>query len=743
MNHGISQECSIGELQLLSELQKFLNREELPRKFIFGMGEHKKGWEPIDNICVLLGRLFSSKVRLDPSWRRPGWRCPELGFLLLDIPSRNELRGFGYSYWKERMIAAQLLGRFFSPDKLLFQKLINDPEADVRRIAAARLPIDLSPQIVKPYAIQALNDLDRNVRGLAVMTLRQAALEDSEVQERLSREIPLLLEMLSGAAADNTTQELQFHQAAAEILSMISRKHGDGRAAIIEALEGKRIDIRFFPLPILTGPGTADEKVVAFLERHLQSQDPGQRQWAAFHYWALGIDDGHLFRTVLQESPKIFDTRTLRISRETRFFFEQFPAERALPGLLSIVADSYNEPEMWCQAIDALAIIAAEEKYRELRPLLLSKIPLLIELLCHRDHLVVRSATKSLAALEADITEGVTALIQIVKDESQNLSKRYAVAGALAMFKLDPDIAVSLFEFLAEHNEHSLYSNAIPMISHLGAEAVPIVVKALQRRGEDGSIEFYAFKFLEQLGPAAVPGLVELSKTYSWNDRIIPLIGKTRSAETVPHLIDLLRHEKGGWRAKAAEALGRLGEIAAPAIPALSRQLTDPDLEAIVRAIEALGRIGRRAAPALIEAIDRIENADEFILCWLAKALGETKDGEAISCLRRYLSHPDPEVRYFVGEALRKLSRGGGARRDTISRIRLALTAPPVQPHHRRVGTAHSRLLHDFDCSIGGTIVPLHETKSTYKKRRRRRKEKYLRSLSCFKVDFVFYSCAT
>jgi HEAT repeat protein len=121
-------------------------------------------------------------------------------------------------------------------------------------------------------------------------------------------------------------------------------------------------------------------------------------------------------------------------------------------------------------------------------------------------------------------------------------------------------------------------------------------------------------------------------------------------------LIDLLERETHRRRVEAAEALGRLGEIAAPTIPALSSQLAGPGVEVAVRAIEALGRIGRCSAPALIAAIDRIEKADESILCWLAKALGETKEREAIPCLQGYLSHPDPEVRYFVSGALAKLS---------------------------------------------------------------------------------------
>jgi HEAT repeat protein len=66
--------------------------------------------------------------------------------------------------------------------------------------------------------------------------------------------------------------------------------------------------------------------------------------------------------------------------------------------------------------------------------------------------------------------------------------------------------------------------------------------------------------------------------------------------------------------------------------------------------------MGCSAAPALNEAMDRIDNTDSFILCWLAKALGDTKDREAIPHLQRYLSHPDPEVRYFVGRVLTKLS---------------------------------------------------------------------------------------
>jgi HEAT repeat protein len=698
-HHGFSHRLILQEIQLRADLLRFFEREALPEKVTFGMGEYKNGWEPIDSICHdIEWRILSTKVGLDPSWPRTGWWCDGVEFLLLEIPSRNHLRGFGCSYWvdketkayraepievefklvelgqphlidysiklwvegqlhhytlpgitvafplggresaiepyldilirtvdnqeidiKQRLIAGELLVSFLSPDALLlyppFRRMMNYPDVDVRRIAISRLASDLPPHLIAPYAIQALNDSDRYVRAFAVIALWRAAPDDAEIQELLSHEIPLLLEMLMGEFADRSYRKFRFRQVAADILSMICRKYRDDRAAII-----------------------------GYLERILNGQDQSARRRAAYHFWALGLDDGQRFRS-LQWKP----------SPDLRSIFESIPAETALPGLLSIVADQEIDRNMWCQAIGALALIAADERYSELRPLPRSKIPILIELLGHSEDRVARSAAESLGLIGPDAAAAVPILIQIVKDDNQPVSKRSSAAEALTRFKLDSATAVSLFELLAGDSDYSLYSNAIPMISHLGVEAVPIVVNALQM-GKADQIEFSIFDLLKQLGPEAVPGLVELCKTEFHWDIAISLLGQTRSAEAVPHLMEMLKDE-GWWvRAAAVNALGRLGEVAAPAIPDLILQLTDSDLHIRVWTIDALGRIGWRAAPALMEAMDRIDNTNSFILCWLAKALGDTKDREAVPHLERYLSHPDSEVRYFVGRVLPKLS---------------------------------------------------------------------------------------
>src|SRR5215510_14693153 len=312
MKHGKSQECSIGEADLFNKLQKVLDR----------LDEQVYGLDTIDKICSSLEwELLPSKTHLDPSWQRPGWWCDGVGFLLLEIPSRNRLRGFGYSYWvdpageyntepievelrliesdqppqldysiklwaggllhhytpsgitiaqhfdehdleiesyrnelisiitnknidiRQRLIAADLLEKFLRPNTLFnyppFRRLMNDPEADVRRIATSRLATDLPSQMVSPYAIQALKDSDRYVRALAVIALWRSAREDGDVRERLSCEIPLLLEMFTRECSDPSYRKFRFNEAAAEILSLISRKNSDSRAAIFETLEGK------------------------------------------------------------------------------------------------------------------------------------------------------------------------------------------------------------------------------------------------------------------------------------------------------------------------------------------------------------------------------------------------------------------------------------------------------------------------------------------------------------------------
>jgi HEAT repeat protein len=95
-------------------------------------------------------------------------------------------------------------------------------------------------------------------------------------------------------------------------------------------------------------------------------------------------------------------------------------------------------------------------------------------------------------------------------------------------------------------------------------------------------------------------------------------------------LIDLLKDEDSNVRQEAAAALGNLGPLAKPAIPALSETLNDQDSTVRYRAVEALGRIGPKAVGVIVEALTN-------------------DDPRVRSCAEEALKKIDPEQRSRQG----------------------------------------------------------------------------------------------
>jgi len=128
--------------------------------------------------------------------------------------------------------------------------------------------------------------------------------------------------------------------------------------------------------------------------------------------------------------------------------------------------------------------------------------------------------------------------------------------------------------------------------------------------------------------------------------------------ESVPPLLELLADPNPRLRARAAEALGMIGESAEPAVPAIVIALNDPDMEVRMRAADALGCIGRRAdlaIPALTKALsDRQEGVDYYA----AQSLGDfgQRATSAIPALLTNFASGDYRNKDSAALALSKIS---------------------------------------------------------------------------------------
>ena len=126
------------------------------------------------------------------------------------------------------------------------------------------------------------------------------------------------------------------------------------------------------------------------------------------------------------------------------------------------------------------------------------------------------------------------------------------------------------------------------------------------------------------------------------------------AAPAVPRLAALLRDDHLAIREAAATALGNIGSAASPAVPDLARALRDCCHDVRAEAAEALGRLGPAASsatPALIEAMNdpiswvRLKSAEALV------AIGPRSDAVA-TAFTRALGDSREEVRATAARGL-------------------------------------------------------------------------------------------
>ncbi|HEV3259903.1 MAG TPA: HEAT repeat domain-containing protein, partial [Gemmataceae bacterium] len=222
-------------------------------------------------------------------------------------------------------------------------------------------------------------------------------------------------------------------------------------------------------------------------------------------------------------------------------------------------------PEAKKEAVPVLIDILEDRcpKYRafgagvlgDLGPTAASAVPALTRLLEDDDSDVRNHAVRALGAIGAAAKSAVPALIPLLQDQGW-CEIRESAAGALAdIDPKDPNIVPALGRALGD-DMREVRASAAAALGKLGPgakAALPALKKALnsEQEGQEDLI-----KVLVQIGPAAVPTLIEL-----------------------------LGAEKPEIRSQAATILGDMGPAARVAVPALKEALQDQ--EPVVRSAAA------------------------------------------------------------------------------------------------------------------------------------------------------------
>jgi len=146
-----------------------------------------------------------------------------------------------------------------------------------------------------------------------------------------------------------------------------------------------------------------------------------------------------------------------------------------------------------------------------------------------------------------------------------------------------------------------------------GSGALPVLKEMLG--DADPQTRASAARALGDFGSAAVEALPALTGAINDTDEsvqyaVIGALGQIGESQSVPALIQVLHHSNSYTRYVAAEALEKLGPIAAPAIPDLIDAIDDEFTQVGWTSVDALGAIGPEAEEAIPVLIALLEAED-------------------------------------------------------------------------------------------------------------------------------------
>ncbi|MEO8029706.1 MAG: HEAT repeat domain-containing protein [Gemmatimonadota bacterium] len=276
----------------------------------------------------------------------------------------------------------------------------------------------------------------------------------------------------------------------------------------------------------------------------------------------------------------------------------------------------------------------------------------------YRD-LVTGLATRERALLEPELHQGRTlrdfeALEAVLEEQARGVTERPAwLLDAYDRLGL-VDKYVEKLRTARQWRERAFAAELLGRVGN--AKAVPVLLETVQAtRTEDADVREIALRALARIAdPRAVPPLVEaLRQAEVWlAPRIADILvrhGQLVIDPMIGFLEETARHPARAW---AANILGEMK--AARAFPALARALSDLDDEVRAKAAGALGRLGdHRAISYLLDHL--LTDPAPFVRARIAGALGQFGDSEVIDHLVRALGDPAWWVRMRSVEALEQI----------------------------------------------------------------------------------------
>ncbi len=260
---------------------------------------------------------------------------------------------------------------------------------------------------------------------------------------------------------------------------------------------------------------------------------------------------------------------------------------------------------------------------------------------------------RSPAARQKNIEDkrDISALTALLADKDQGVVMR---AAAYLGESGDAMAAPPLIDML-DHQEPSLRFVVSKALVELGPAAVPALIDAL--KDKNPTVVSSAVEILAKIGdPRAVVPLSSLLKQHRTDDiglAIISALGVLGGKEVAPALIEMLTFRDSQAHYAAAEALVNIG---GPAVPNLIAVLDTPDTDMALVIIEILGQTGDIRAVSPIIGILQGGRSDAVRMA-AVRSLGRLGNPVAIPALRDAILEDEVSVvKSLAAEALISLS---------------------------------------------------------------------------------------
>lgn len=377
---------------------------------------------------------------------------------------------------------------------------------------------------------------------------------------------------------------------AALVLAGLGPQAKEAVPALLAVIDSREPEVRREVIMALGAIGPEAKGAVPALLEQLKSDDESLLLTATYALGSMG-EAAQLATPALRD--QLQTTEDPFLHAVTAWALARLnPGDESLQRrMLSILADVLGNPT------DRQARIAAARALAQLRPPHDLLLPELTRVLENSPPEVTRDALLAFAAVGEPAVPEMVRMLQY-EDMRPLVSRVLAALGPQAV-----EAVPALVEVLPE-SEPLAQREILMALAAIGPPAqaaVPRIAPLLE--DENAQVRYGAAYALGKIGPAAAEAVPNLLAQLTSEDSFYRVISAwalshvaPRKAEVTraiaPLLVGALRHERPFVRVEAAEALGRLGPAARPAVRELERAATtDPNERVRKTAAAALEKI--------------------------------------------------------------------------------------------------------------------------------------------------------